>query len=148
MTTLELLRQIAATLASHIDAANEEQLRRFSSTIAQAAVERSGLSNPTITEALHHLSMSGQSDADLQARVKSVAKQLDEYYFNIQQSYEDRQDAGKTAPDVVLAFARARAASAVAAALQDVARIAAAEAAYEAIAATDDAEYFTRIVQN
>ena len=50
MTTLELLRQIASGLARQIEAADEEQLRRISSAIAQAAVERSGLSHPVITE--------------------------------------------------------------------------------------------------
>jgi hypothetical protein len=134
MTALELLRQTADGLAREIDTAGEEQLRRISSAIAHAVVERSGLTHPIITEALEHLTVSAQPHRDLQARVQLLAEQLDADYFQIQQPYREREDAGKAEPTVIAAFAKARAASAVAAALGSVARTAASEAAYEAIA--------------
>jgi len=143
MTTLELLRQSASELASQTEAAGEQQLRRISSAIAHAAVERSCLAHPVITEALQHLSASAQPHPELRARVKSLAEQLDVDYFDLKERYEEREDAGKTEPEVVAAFARARAASAVAAALGDIARTAAADAAYEALAAVDDSMYLT-----
>ena len=148
MTTLELLRQTAGELASRIEVAGAEQLRRISSAIAHAAVERSGLSHPLITEALRHLSLSAQPRSELRPRVQSLAEQLDADYLVLKQPYEEREDAGKTEPEVRAAFARARAASAVAAALGSDARAAAAETAYEAIAATDDSEYFTGVAQS
>ncbi len=145
MTTLELLRQIAGRLADQIEAADDEQLRRIGSAIAHAAVDRSGFSHPTITEGLRHLNRSGHPDAELQGCVQSLADQLDADYFEIQAPYDDHEDAGKSEPEVIAAFARARTASAVAAALGEIPRVAAAEAAYEAITATDDPEYFTRV---
>jgi len=147
MTTLEFLRQTAGELASQIEAAGAEQLRRVSSAIAHAAVERSGLSHPVITEALQHLNLSAQPRSELRARVRSLAKQLDADYFDLKQPYEEREDAGKTEPEVLAAFARARAASAVAAALGSDARAAAAVTACEAIAATEDSEYFTGVAR-
>jgi len=128
--------------------ADEEQLRRISAAVACAAVKRAGLSHPVITEALQHLRASTQPHPDLQARVQSLAEQLDADYLEIQQPSDDREDAGKTDPVVIAAFARARAATAVAAALGDVASIAAAETAYEAVAATGDSEYFSRVAQS
>jgi len=147
MTSLELLRQTARELASQIETAGEEQLRRLASAIAHAAVERTGVSDAVITEALQHLNHSAQPRSALRARVQSLAEHLDGDYFHMKQRYEEREDTGKTAPEVVAAFARARAASAVAAALGSDARTAAAAAAYEAIAATDDSEYFTRVAR-
>ena len=94
---------------------------------------------------MRHLNRSGQPDAELQARVRSLAEQLDADYFEIQESYDDHNDAGKNEPEVVAAFARARTASAVVAALGEIPRVASAETAYEVITATDDPEYFTRV---
>ncbi len=118
MMTLELLRQTDHKLASQIEAADSQQLRRISLAIVQAVVKCSSLSHPLITEALHHLRVSALSHPDLQARVQSLAEQLDVEYFQIQQPFDDREDAGKTEPTVIAAFARARAAMAVAAALE------------------------------
>jgi hypothetical protein len=73
---------------------------------------------------------------------------LDADYFDLKQRYEKGEDAGKTEPAVVAAFARARAASAVAAALGDLARTAAAETAYEALAADDDSVYLISVAQS
>src|ERR1041385_8124896 len=101
MTTLELLRQTDSKLAGQIEAADAQQLRRISSAIAQAVVERSGLSHPVITQALQHLRASAQPHPDLQARVQSLAEQLDADYFEIQQPFDDREDAGKTEPAVI-----------------------------------------------
>ena len=148
MTTFELLRQTAGELATQLDAAGEEQLRRITSAIAYAAVACSGLSHPVITEALQHLSVSVRPHPELRARVQSVAALLDEEYFNLKQPCEERQDGGKTEAAVFAAFARARAASAVAAALGDNAQTAAAETAYEAISATNDSEYFTGVAKS
>jgi hypothetical protein len=81
----------------------------------------------------------------LRERVERLAEELEEDYFRLKEPYEEREDAGKREPAVIAAFARARAATAVAAALGGDAHTAAAEAAYEAIAATDDPEYFTDV---
>jgi hypothetical protein len=145
MTTLELLRQRAPSLAGILDASDSGQLRRISSSIARAAVERSGLTDPPIAEALRHLSLSASSHPELQARVQSLAEKLDAHYFDLQ----DLCERGKaTDAQVLAAFSKARAATAVASALGDVASSSAAEAAYEAVCAFDDSDYFTGIAQS
>jgi hypothetical protein len=115
--------------------------------VAQAAISRTGLSHPVIDQALEQLRQSPAPDAELQARVQAVAEQLDDEYFALKEPLEEREDAGKTDPEVLLAFSRARAASAVAAALGDDAMEAAASAAYEAFSGIDDSEYLTRAVE-
>ena len=145
MTTIEPLQQTAANLARKLERAGEPDLRRVAAAIARAAVERAGVSHPAITEAMAHLAVSSSAHPQLRERVRTVAGQLDADYFAVKQRYEEREDAGKSEPEVIAAFARARAASTVAAALENDARTAAAEAAYEAIAATDDPKYFTDV---
>jgi hypothetical protein len=82
----------------------------------------------------------------LQARVQSVAEELDEYYLDLQ----DLFDRGKaTAAQVSNAFAKARAATAVASTLGDLLSTAAAETAYEAVCGiADSEEYFTAVARN
>jgi hypothetical protein len=145
MTTLELLRQRARDLASQIDTADDEQLCRVSAAIARAAVQRSGLSHPVIAEALEHLSGEAHTRPELRSRVQSLTEQLDADYFRLQELRERR---GASEAQVLAAFSKARAAAAVASALGEVARTAAAETAYEAIAATDDSVYFTDVAKS
>ena len=83
----------------------------------------------------------------MQASVQAAAEQLDEEYFALKEPLEEREDAGKNDPEVSMAFSRARAASAVGAALGDDKREAAASAAYEAVSATDDPEYLVDAVK-
>jgi thioredoxin-like negative regulator of GroEL len=143
-----MLQKTHRRLASLLDVADGQQLRRIASVIARAAVEDSGLVHPLITQALHQLSISTEPDSKLQARVEMVAEQLDEDYFIAKQPYEEREDAGKTEPVVRTAFARARAASAVAAALGNDARTAAAETAYEGMFATNHPEHITHAAES
>lgn len=148
MTTLELLRQTAGELASQLDKAEDEQLPRITSAIAHSVVEIAGLSHPVITEALHHLGTSARPHPELCERVQSLADQLDEGYFDLNQQYEGRAHAGKTDSEVAAAFAKARAANAVAAALGSDVRSAVTETAYEAVSCIDDSGYFTGVVRS
>ena len=143
MKTIELLRQRAPGLAHRIESADEPELRRLASAVARAAVERTGLSDPLIDKVMQRTA----PDAVLRARVLIVAEKLDDRYFTLKEPLEERQDAGKTDPHVMVAFSRARAASAVAESLGDDAREAAASAAYEAFIATGDADYLTDAVE-
>jgi hypothetical protein len=145
MTTIELLRQRAGDLARRLDTAGESQLRRVTAAIAKAAAERVGLSHPVIAEALAHLSAATPPHPSLRGRVQRLAEQLDAEYFALSRPYDERDEYPKTAPEVGSAFSKARAASAVATALGSDAFTAAADAAYEAVVATDDSEYLTAI---
>ena len=139
MKTIDLLRQQAPGLAERVEATGQADLQRVAWAAARAAVERTGLSDPLIDQALQRES----PDAELQTQVQALAGKLDDDYFALKEPLEDCEDAGKTDPQVALAFSRARAASAVAEALGDDAKEAAASSAYEAFAATDDSQYLT-----
>ena len=142
MKTIDLLRQQAPALAERIETTGESDLQKLAWAAARAAVERTGLSDPLIDQALQR----ALPDAELQAQVQALAGKLDDDYFALKEPLEDREDAGKTDPQVSLAFSSARAASAVAEALGDDAKEAAASAAYEAFAATDDSQYLTDVL--
>lgn len=141
MTTIELLRKQVPVLARKIEAFRESELRKVAAVIAEAAVRRTGLSDPVINEAVERLKAFPTADAELQARVEAVAEDLDEKYFTLKEPLEEREDAGKTDPAVILAFSKARAASAVAAALGEDAGQAAARAGYEGFFACGEADY-------
>ncbi len=142
MTTLEILRQRAPRLADVLATSDVDKLWHISSSIAQAVVDRSGLKDPLIAEALRHLSSPVRPQPELQARVQSLAEQLDAHYFDLQD--------GKASDDQVsAAFAKARAATAVAAALGGVSSSSAAETAYEAVCAINNSEeYFTGVAES
>lgn len=146
MTIIELLRKQAPVLAQKIEAVRASELRKAAAVIAEAAVCRTGLSDPVINEAVERLKAFPTADAELQSRVEAVAEDLDEKYFTLKEPLEEREDAGKTDPAVILAFSKARAASAVAAALGEDAGQAAARAGYEAFHATGDADYLIEVL--
>ena len=147
MNTIDLLRQSAPGLASLIENTGESKLRGVAAVVAQAIVSRTGLSHPAVDRALAQLPAAAIPDADLQASVQAAVEELDEQYFALKEPLEEREDAGKDDPEVSMAFSRARAASAVAAALGEDAREAAISAAYEAVSATDDSDYLTDAVK-
>jgi hypothetical protein len=138
VNTIDLLRQQAPHLAERIDAAaNESELQRLAWAAARAAVERAELSDSLIDQALRQ----AVPDEKLQAQVQALVEKLDDDYFSLKESLEEREDAGKLDREAAVAFSRARAASAVAEALGANAKEAAASAAYEAFAAIDDPQF-------
>jgi len=147
MKTIDILRQNAAGLASLIEGARQSELRGVAVAVARAVVRRTGLSHPVVDRALEQLQRAPGPDADLQASVQEAAAQLDEEYFALKEQLEEREDAGKTDPQVSIAFSKARAASAVAAAFGEDEMEAVASAAYEAACATDESDYLMDAVK-
>lgn len=147
MKTIDILRQNAAGLASLIEGTRESELRVVAVAVARAVVGRTGLSDPVVERALERLERAPGPDADLRASVQGAAAQLDEEYFLLKEPLEEREDAGKTDPQVSVAFSKARAASAVAAAFGEDDREAAASAAYEAACATAESDYLIDAVK-
>ena len=147
MKTIDLLRQQAPVLAQRIETTPKSELRKVAAAVAQAAVRRTGLSDPVISEALEELMASFDVDENLQRRVQAVAEDLDERYFTLKEPLEDREDAGKTDPEVMLAFSRARAASSVAEAFGYDIGEAAGSVGYEAFISTDDESYLIEALE-
>src|SRR4051794_868354 len=139
MTTLELLQQSAPELGRRVATASPAELRRIAFTMAAVAVKASGLKHDVIDEILR--TTEGPGDEALCSTIAEIARDLDERYFELSETAENVGGDREIPPDVTCAFRKARAASALAAALQADPRTAAAEAAYEALAATDDANF-------
>lgn len=123
---------LATQLASGIA---EPQLRRSCSTFLLPLLERTGLSlNPAVQRAYDILAAGGSDEAS-HREMQHLAEILDERYFEISQSAEE---GSRSDGDVLAAFAQARAAGAVAAALGPDPVFSAQEAAYEAHCAFAD----------
>lgn len=131
------LDTVAPGLVDLIRAATPDEQRRIALAAARRAVVDAGVEDPVLVSTVG----SGAADAAALDHVRRVAGVLDQQSFELQ----DDVDAGRAAGrDHAIAFARARAASAVAFALdQD-----ALEAVYEAWHAVDDTAGLTRVVEN
>ena len=106
-----------------------------------------GLSDPVIHQALEKLHVSLEGDKDWQMRVQGLAENLDETYSSLKEPLEEREDAGKTHPEVMLSFSKARAASSVVEAFGHDVEEAAGSAGYEAFMATDDQDYLIEALE-
>lgn len=140
-TRIEL---ISLGLRKRLDSASEAQLRRIAAAVSREVVERVAISHPIITRALEQLDASGQPAGDLQAQVQAFADEVDSAYLDLSEECEEGRASRE---QVSVAFSKARAASAVAFALDSNALIAASEAAYEAASAVDDAAVIASIAE-
>lgn len=113
-------------LYDRITAATPQQRRRAAVAVARFAVERIAFNHPVVDKALSHLASGSPSDPRVAAAVQELADQLDQQYDELEANAQSKKAA---AP-----FAQARAACSVGAALTGDA----ADAAYEAINATED----------
>jgi len=118
---------------------NPVQRRRAAKALANWVVKRVGLEHPMISEVLTEMSTERPGNSTAASRLEKLAEELDLECFEL----EEREEAGTASKDqVTAAFSQARAANAVAFALAgDLA-----EAAYEAIAATDDLTQARRVI--
>lgn len=116
------LHTIAPDLNAALRSAAVERRRAVSWVVARWAIDRTGLSDRAIDAAF-----AGVATPDIAALVED----LDRQYFDLQDASETDPDIG---PAMLVAFSKARAASAV----DFAARGEAVEAVYEAGQATDD----------
>jgi hypothetical protein len=134
----------SAELSQLIEAADADPQRRIAVKVAEAALAAVPLDEAELAPALADLTAGRWGGAGAQAAT-TLTDRLDDLAFDLQ----DEVDEG-TAEQVeyLEAFRRARAASAVAFALDADPRNAALEAAYEAEAATENLELIRRIVND
>lgn len=122
------LRTVDADLAEMIERADESQCRRAGVVAAQFAAEHVGLDDSTAYEALGAVGEGRHGDTPERAALKALVVALDELQWKLQ----DRLGAGQaTADEHLIAFRRARAASAIVSAGETDSRVAASEAIYE-----------------
>ena len=118
----ELVRLVRGADAAH--------QRAYARAVVRLALERNGLDDPRLAPALAALDAGRSADPSVRPGVERFVAELDELAW-------DEQDRGAE-EEYGVAFMRARAAGAVAAALDDDPETAAYEATYEANAAIED----------
>lgn len=131
------LESVAPDLTQAVQAADAGARRAAAVRAAEIAVEMSGLENATVGEVLARLRGTDGVDVASRTALVSAVAYLDEAQWDLQ----DLVDEGKAAPaEHLVAFRRARAASAVAFASDPDPLVAALEGIYEASAAVEDPE--------
>jgi hypothetical protein len=103
------LATVAPDLVPQLNSRPQGELRNLVAVVAREAVARTGLDDPLVASALDQI---GTGEPGMNARVQEVAERLDHVAWDIQDA-EDGHDSDR----YMAAFRRARAASAVAFAL-------------------------------
>lgn len=130
MGTLRL-DTISPSLADSFRQANDHQRRRATLAACVVAAVRAGLLGDEIEAAVGLLRRGGNEQSNVRRKLESLAAKFDDQYFNLS------EEAETTTPEALLAFRKARAATALASALSsDPGQLH--EAMYEAIVASDD----------
>lgn len=115
-------------LTAAIDALDQVGLRRVARYVAEAAIQRAGLSDVRIGKAMQALASGSVDDGLLRSGVEALTSELDDAYFDL---YEE----GRPADQYLSPFEGARASAAIWYALDHDPQIAAMESTYEAQAA-------------
>jgi hypothetical protein len=132
--TFTRLQTADPDLVDELRAASPTAQRRAARAAAETAVQHTGVNSPILDLVLPRLG-DATPDTNLRTQVAALVEELDERAWAIQ----DQVEAGaQTQHDYLTAFAAARAAAAVLAALDTDPEQAALESAYEAQAATAD----------
>lgn len=143
MTTMSVrLAAIAPDLVSRLDSRSDTELANIVAVVAREAAARSGLDEPPVASALDRVG-TGETSLSDRSAVEELAARLDEHAWDIQESDDD---AGHDSQRYLVAFQRARAASAVAFAL-DRDRGAALESIYEAQAALGSIDAMRQLIE-
>jgi hypothetical protein len=130
------LTTIAPDLAEELEQRPPDELRQIAERVAEAAIASTRISDERAQSALTALRSGSFGDTEARASIKSLADELDEIAWDIQ----DRVEAGDADEDDYLAaFRRARAAMSLWFALDSDQMVAALESVYEARTALDDA---------
>jgi hypothetical protein len=135
------LDSLSPELAESFRLAPPAHRRKATLIACTLAASRVGLEGEEVVAALEHLRQGGEADHALRQKLESLAAQLDDEYFHLQ---EEGDEAKR--PDVLRLFSRARAASALKFALsEDSGQLH--EALYEALVSVDDAIEVIRPVE-
>ncbi len=128
------LDSVSPELAERLRGTGDDALRRVAAAVGDLAVQGVLLSDPRLDRALSIIRRQA-AGAKEQVELQSLVNELDEAAWEIQ---ERVQSGGSPEEEYLQAFQKARAASAVAFALDSDPHTAAMEAAYEAQAAVGD----------
>lgn len=143
MATMSVrLAAIAPDLVRRLDSRSDTELANIVAVVAREAAVRSGLDEPLVASALDRVA-TGETRLSDRSEVEELVARLDEHAWDIQESDDSaRYDSQR----YLVAFRRARAASAVAFAL-DRDREAALESIYEAQASLGSIDAVHRLIE-
>ena len=137
------LSQISVELEEQLAFATKGQRLLASGKASEIALKRNGLKDAILDQAFESISKGTPSD-DIRIELEKLVEEYDAVYFDLQDAH-DRGDAEK--PEVLRAFAKARAVNAVLYAIQFEKRKFAEETFYEAHAASVSIEELRKIVE-
>jgi len=130
-------------LSAILQQLSARQLRHVTYTVCNLALERTGVRDPIIDEAMEALKTGQYDGVSLHERLGLLVERLDQNQWNMQ----DAVDAGQADEGAYIhAFAQARAAHAVYFALYADPFTAATEAIYEAQAAMNDIDVIKAVI--
>lgn len=134
----------APDLLEALRRAGVEGQRRVAEAVAVHSIETAGVSEEDLGEAQAALREGRYGAETLLGRLDAVVDRLDEAQWDLR----DRFESGEVSEEQHLAaFGRARAVNALRFALETDPLVAAAEAVYEALAATDDRDDIRRVFE-
>ncbi|WP_092457295.1 hypothetical protein [Pseudomonas sp. NFACC45] len=129
------LEMVEKNLVEKLKVASEEQRRNAVKVACELAFQACPVDVPIVVESLRELCLGNKLTTEQVSGLDDLAAQLDERYFDLQDSMEEGQNLDVR---VLQIFSQARAVSALSLAGGDDSLMAAAEAIYEASSAVDD----------
>lgn len=137
------LEEVEKSLVEKLKVANEEQRRSAVKVACELAFQACPVDVPIVVESLKQLCLGNKLTAEQVSRLDVLAAQLDEQYFDLQESLNEGQGLDVK---VLRLFSQARVVSALSLAGGDDSLMTATEAIYEASSVVDDRVYIFRSV--
>lgn len=137
------LEEVEKSLVEKLKVANEEQRRSAVKVACELAFQACPVDVPIVVESLKQLCLGNKLTAEQVSRLDVLAAQLDEQYFDLQESLNEGQGLDVK---VLRLFSQARVVLALSLAGGDDSVMTATEAIYEASSAVDDRVYIFRSV--
>jgi hypothetical protein len=135
--TMTGLEDLSPDLASTLQRASAAKQRAAALVACEFAISRAGAEHPLVDRTLKTLRAAGVLLPEEKAELDTLAAQLDEDYFALQEAAEEERASTE---GYLKVFGQARAVAALACAADEDALRAATEAIYEATATADDKE--------
>ena len=137
------LETVDKNLVEKLKVASEEQRRSAVKVACELVFQACPVDVPIVIESLRQLCLGNKLTTEQVSRLDDLAAQLDEQYFDLQDSMGEGQSSDVK---VLQLFSQARAVSALSLAGGEDSLMAAAEAIYEASSAVDDGSHIFRSV--
>lgn len=137
------LEEVEKGLVEKLKVASEKQRRSAVKVACELAFQACPVDGPIVVESLKQLCLGSKLTAEQVSGLDNLAAQLDEQYFDLQDSQNEGQNLDA---EVLRLFSQARVVSALSLAGGEDSLMTAAEAIYEASSAVDDRVYIFKSV--